>query len=85
MIPLAGRDSIPVWDQVTQGLLQLLRKGAFLPGEALPSPEELARKLVLNPVAVRRAYAALEDRGLLLRREAGYTVTEGGGDVDQSL
>lgn len=85
MIPLAGRDSLPVWDQVTQGLLQLLRKGAFLPGEALPPPEELARKLVLNPVAVRQAYATLEDRGFLLRQETGYAVTEGGRDCDQGL
>ena len=78
MIPLAGRDSLPVWDQVLQSLSQLLQKGAFLPGEALPAPEELARQMVLNPTAVRRAYAALEDQGLLRRQEAGYTVTEGG-------
>ncbi len=76
MIPLAGRDSLPVWDQVSQSLLRLLQKGAFLPGEVLPAPEELARQMVLNPVAVRRAYATLEDQGLLSRREAGYTVAE---------
>ena len=77
MIPLTGRDSLPVWDQVAQGLLGLLEKGAFLPGDALPSPEELARRMVLNPVAVRQAYATLEGRGLLERREAGYIVREG--------
>lgn len=77
MIPLAGRDSLPVWDQVVQGLLHLLEKGAFLPGEAFPPPEELARQMVLNPVAVRRAYDDLADRGYLERRqEAGYFVLE---------
>ena len=77
MIPLAGRDSLPVWDQVAQGLLQLLQKGAFLPGESLPPPEELARQMVLNPTAVRRAYEDLTDRGVLERRqESGYFVTE---------
>ena len=77
MIPLAGRDSLPVWDQVGQSLLQLLQKGAFLPGGALPRPEELARQMVLNLSAVRQAYAGLEDRGYLERRQdAGYFVTE---------
>lgn len=77
MIPLAGRDSLPVWDQVGQGLLHLLQKGAFLPGEPLPPPEELARRMVLNPVSVRRAYEGLEERGYLERREdERYVVTE---------
>ena len=77
MIPLAGRDSLPVWDQVTQGLASLLQKGAFLPGEALPPPEELARQLVLNPASVRQAYARLEEQGLLEhRQEGGYFVRE---------
>ena len=77
MIPLTGRDSLPVWDQLTQGLLHLLQKGAFLPGDALPPPEELARQMVLSPVAVRQAYATLEEQGLLERRqEAGYFVQE---------
>ena len=73
MITLTG----PVWDRVSQGLLRLLEKGAFLPGEALPPPEELARQLVVNPVSVRRAYAQLTERGLLeCREETGYFVTE---------
>ena len=77
MISLAGRDSLPVWDQVTQGLASLLQKGAFLPGEALPPPEELARQLVVNPVSVRRAYAQLTEQGVLeCREETGYFVRE---------
>ncbi len=77
MIPLAARDSLPVWDQVVHGIADLVRKGAFLPGEALPPPEELARQLVLNPEAVRRAYAALEEEGLLAHGRDVYTVAEG--------
>ncbi len=79
MIPLAARDSLPVWDQVLLGLEDLLKKGAFRPGEALPPPTELARQLVLNPAAVRRAYAALVERGELTRGEDGYFVAEGRG------
>lgn len=77
MIPLAGRDSLPVWDQVGQSLLHLLQKGAFLPGDSLPPPEELARRMVLNPGAVRRAYDGLEEQGYLERRQDDrYFVTE---------
>lgn len=69
MIPLASRDSRPMWDQVAQSLSDLLDRGAFLPGEALPQPEALAWQMVVNPTAVRRAYATLEARGLLEQRE----------------
>lgn len=81
MIPLSSRDSRPVWDQVTDGLTALLRRGAFLPGESLPPPEELAWQMALNPNAVRRAYETLAQRGVLIRGEnAAWTVAERRGE-----
>lgn len=77
MIPLSSRQAGPVWDQVADGLERLLRQGAFLPGETLPSPEELAWQMVLNPNAVRSAYESLTARGELLKDEtATYRVAE---------
>ncbi len=81
MIPLTSRDSRPVWDQVTDGLASLLRRGAFLPGESLPPPEELAWQMVLNPGAVRRAYETLAQQGILVHGEnAAWTVAERRGE-----
>lgn len=78
MIPLMSRQAGPVWDQVADGLEQLLERGAFLPGETLLSPEELAWQMVLNPNAVRAAYERLTERGQLEQDEttAAYRVAE---------
>lgn len=77
MIPLTSRQTGPVWDQVADGLEQLLRVGAFLPGETLPSPEELAWQMVLNPGAVRAAYDRLTAQGALEKEgTATYRVAE---------
>ena len=77
MIPLSSRQERPVWDQVADGLTRLLELGAFAPGEALPPPEELAWKMVLNPNAVRNAYDSLTQQGVLEMDEtATYRVVE---------
>lgn len=77
MIPLTSRQTGPVWDQVADGLEQLLERGAFLPGETLPSPEELAWQMVLNPHMVRSAYDRLTAQGKLEQDEtAAYRVAE---------
>lgn len=77
MIPLTSRQTGPVWDQVADSLEQLLERGAFLPGETLPSPEELAWQMVLNPHMVRSAYDRLTAQGKLEQDEtAAYRVAE---------
>lgn len=77
MIPLTSRQAGPVWDQVADSLELLLAQGAFLPGETLPSPEELAWQMVLNPNAVRSAYDRLTAQGTLEKDEAAtYRVAE---------
>lgn len=79
MIPLTSRQAGPVWDQVADSLERLLQCGAFLPGETLPSPEELAWQMVLNPNAVRSAYDQLAQRGALEKDDtATYRVAERG-------
>ena len=77
MIPLTSRQAGPVWDQVADSLERLLERGAFLRGETLPSPEELAWQMVLNPNAVRSAYDQLTQQGVLTQDEtAAYRVAE---------
>lgn len=77
MIPLTSRQAGPVWDQVADALERLVAQGAFLPGETLPSPEELAWQMVLNPNAVRHAYGQLVSRGTLEQEEGAiYRVAE---------
>ena len=63
MIQLNYRDSRPIYEQVRDGLRQLLMSGAILPGEKLPSVRALAAKLTINPNTIQRAYEALEKEG----------------------
>lgn len=63
MIQLNYRDSRPIYEQVRDGLRQLLITGAILPGEKLPSVRALATKLTINPNTIQRAYEALEREG----------------------
>lgn len=63
MLHLNYRDSRPIYEQVRDGLRQLLMSGAILPGEKLPSVRTLAAKLTINPNTIQRAYEALESEG----------------------
>lgn len=63
MIQLNYRDSRPIYEQVRDGLRQLLMSGGLLPGEKLPSVRSLAAKLTINPNTIQRAYEALEKEG----------------------
>ena len=63
MLHLNYRDSRPIYEQVRDGLRQLLIAGAILPGEKLPSVRSLASSLSINPNTIQRAYEALEQEG----------------------
>lgn len=56
---------------LAQQLQQLIREGAFKPGERLPSERELAQRFAVSRPSVREAIQKLEQQGLLLRRQGG--------------
>lgn len=58
-------------EQILRGLRQALRAGAYAPGDRLPAAPALAAGLAVNPVAVRAAYQALMDEGLLEYQTSG--------------
>ncbi|GAA0719533.1 phosphonate metabolism transcriptional regulator PhnF [Dokdonella soli] len=62
--------SQPLWRQIEHDLLKRIQAGELRRGERLPSALALARDLGANRHTVRRALAALEQRGLL-RTELG--------------
>ena len=63
MFQLNYRDGRPIYEQVRDGLRQLLVAGAIAPGEKLPSVRQLASQLAINPNTIQRAYEALEQDG----------------------
>lgn len=67
MIDIQLKDSSegPVYLQLRQQIEARIRERQLQPGEALPSPAALARKLSVDRGEVQRAYYELEHFGLV--------------------
>ena len=65
MILLNYRDSRPIYEQIKEGLRQLIITGALGSNEKLPSVREMAAQLAINPNTIQRAYRELEAEGYI--------------------
>lgn len=63
VLQLNYRDGRPIYEQVRDGLRQLMVTGAIQPGDKLPSVRQLASQLAINPNTIQRAYETLEQEG----------------------
>lgn len=54
------RSSIPIYQQVVDGVKTAIAKGILASGDRIPSIRELAVELTLNPNTVAKAYQELE-------------------------
>lgn len=61
-------------DQVAARLQELIRSGAFRPGEKLPSERDLCEALSVSRTVVREGVRSLVARGLLEVRHGGGTI-----------
>ena len=75
ILPLTLRQAsgVPFYRQVVDGIGDLVRGGHLLPGTRLPSVRALSTQLEVSLITVRRAYADLEQAGLLVRRQGQGT------------
>ena len=75
---LSQASGVPYYRQVVDQVAELVRSGRLPAGTLLPSVRELARRLLVSLITVRRAYADLEAAGLIVRRQGqGTFVAEG--------
>ena len=65
MFTVNYRDPRPIYEQIKQGLKQMMLDGEIVPGGKLPSVRELAVGLAINPNTIQRAYRELEQEGLI--------------------
>lgn len=65
MIQLNYRDSRPIYEQIKDGIKQLIYTEILGPDDKLPSVRELASKLAINPNTISRAYKELEQEGVI--------------------
>ncbi len=65
MIKLDYKSGQPIFEQITQGIKDLVISGVLTPDEKLPSVRELSVSLTVNPNTVQRAYKTLENEGII--------------------
>ena len=65
MIKLDYKSGAAIHEQITQGIKELVIKGAIKGGDPLPSVRELSVSLTVNPNTVQRAYKTLESDGII--------------------
>ena len=70
-------NNIPIYLQLVEQIKIEIMSGKISAGERLPSVRELALQLKVNPNTVQKAFAELEDIGLIFtERTNGKFVTE---------
>lgn len=62
-IRLEGKQ--PIYEQLYNGIARLISAGELQPGERLPAVREVAKQFGINPNTVQKAYAQLEQAGLI--------------------
>lgn len=77
MLRIDLASSVPVYEQIANGLRAELVAGQFGPGDKLPTVRALAIDLGVHHNTVAQAYRRLADEGWLeLKRHRGATVRE---------
>lgn len=66
-------NSLPLYIQIADGLLEKMEAGELVPGEKLPPERELSQMFGVNRMTLRRSLQRLELQGLLDRRQGAGT------------
>ena len=74
----------PIYVQLVEILQSKIIAGKYKPGEKLPSVRDLAAEAGVNPNTMQRAFANLEQMGLIVTmRTNGRTVADNPGIISQ--
>jgi GntR family transcriptional regulator len=71
-------DELPIYRQIMRQIIDAVAGGRLQAGAQLPSHRELAERLVIAPLTVKKAYDELERQGLIVtQRGRGTFVSDG--------
>jgi GntR family transcriptional regulator len=80
------RQNEAIYLQIADLACENVLSGAWKPGDRVPSVRELAGEIEVNPNTVVRAYAYLQDQGIIVnQRGLGYFVAERAPEVTRDL
>lgn len=65
MLQLDFRSRVPVYEQLTEKIKELIVHKVMKADEQLPSVRELALELTINPNTIQKAYRELERQGFI--------------------
>ena len=65
MITIDYKSRVPIYDQIVAGVIRLKALGVLNAGDKMPSVRSLALELSVNPNTVQKAYAILENDGVI--------------------
>ena len=68
MLILNPQSGIPIYRQIVDQVKRMVTSGQLPPGSELPSVRDLAVQHAVNPMTISKAYALLENDGLLIRQ-----------------
>ncbi|MGN1014405.1 MAG: GntR family transcriptional regulator [Butyricicoccus sp.] len=81
MLQLDRRDPRPVYEQVVDGIEQLIARGVLEADSQLPSVRQMAIDLSVNPNTVQKAYSELLSRGVIYSVRGRGNFVAGEADV----
>lgn len=69
--------SIPIYEQIIDGIEKEILHGMLCEGDAISSVRELSVQLGINPNTIQKAYIELDRRGVIFPTPRGSFVREG--------
>ncbi len=75
------RSNTPIYQQLVDGVKELVARGILVPGERMPTVRELAVELSLNPNTVAKAFQKLEQEGIIETMRSRGTFVAGRTEV----
>lgn len=65
MLQIDYKSGMSICDQLINGFIRLIAIGVLKTGDNMPSVRQMASQLSVNPNTVQKAYAILEERGVI--------------------
>ena len=84
-IELDASSSAPFYRQMQEQITALIQSGQLPPGTRLPSVRELSRTTLVSLITIRRAYAELDEAGLIVRKQGQGTFVAERDPVQEQL
>lgn len=85
MLNIRLEGKLPIYEQLFNGISRLISSGEMSPDERLPAVREVAKQFGINPNTVQKAYAQLEQAGLIYSIPAKGSYVSGAEDAAQAV